>query len=165
MKHISVSLWPLLFFLFAMNAWATETKVTSTAPVTSAARVRLDGGFQNAPQCNLWRAALQEELKTLQYPPGWTITVTCLRSYWDTARRNADSPRTNTAFSKLRGRTTVLNGEIFQQSRPFYRGIIAHELGHIKCDCADEATAERIAWELQHPLESKDSSEAATTGK
>lgn len=140
-----------VLLLLTSPLWARKHKSNPPAGGTNVPhpRIVLDG-IQNMPLCGLHRAALEEELKTLAYPADWTIRVTCGVSYWDTARRTANYPRTSTAFSMLHARVTVLNGEIFKQSEPFYRGIIAHELGHIQCDCADEAVADKIALNLEH---------------
>ena len=105
-------------------------------------------GATRVQDCANQLAALQEELKTLSYPAGWTLAITCTPSYWTNAVRSFRNVRSDTAFTHLPARLTVLNGAIFQQLRPAYRYVIAHELGHIRCDCDDEERANAIAWKL-----------------
>jgi hypothetical protein len=43
----------------------------------------------------------------------------------------------------------VLNGAIFHEFPPRYRHIMAHELAHIQCNCADESYADSLADKLE----------------
>ncbi len=149
MKLIAVVVFfPLLVF----QAWAED--VPSPTTLNSAAprlRIKLFG-VDKVSDCKTQLAELQEELKNLKYPADWTVAVTCTPNYWEDALRSFGYPRTNSAFTLLHAKVTVLNGEIFKELQPVYRRVIAHELGHILCGCDEEATADKIAWDLEKKL-------------
>jgi hypothetical protein len=91
---------------------------------------------------------LQSELKTIVFPDEWTIGVTCNSMTWEAARHRAGSPPTRTAFTGLKPRLTVINAAVFQELEPVYRRTLAHELGHIRCNCASEGRAEDEGQEM-----------------
>ena len=87
---------------------------------------------------------LDRELQSFPFPSDWTLEVACDPVIWQQALRRADFPRTSTAFTGIKPKITVLNGAIFENGATFYRHTLAHELGHIRCQCGDEALAETI---------------------
>ena len=113
-------------------------------------------GVHKQSGCAEQLAALQEELKELQYPDGWQIYVACTGIAWDVLWRKAGGPPTDTAFSSLTGHYTVLNGAIFSGLRNEYRRTVAHELGHIVCGCKDESTANARADAMLTPHRSRE---------
>ena len=114
-------------------------------------------GAKNTADCAGPLTTLQHELEDLQYPPGWTIYVACNPIVWTELRTRADNPPTDTAFTDLKLRYTVLNGAIFQGLPNEYRQTLAHELGHILCSCKDEADAGSRAEALLRPRQPRPS--------
>ena len=90
------------------------------------------------------------EIGKVPFPEGWTIVVACTKMQWVTLQRKADAQDTETAFTNVKGRITVVRGRIFlldKVDRPVHR-VLLHEIGHIRCNCGDEAQAER--WALDY---------------
>jgi hypothetical protein len=106
-------------------------------------------GTRKPGDCKAEGLAVQRELQTLPFPPGWTIAVMCTPARWDLILREADVRNTHAAFTRPKERITILNAAIFHDFPPNYRHIMAHELAHIQCGCADEAVAEKLASELE----------------
>jgi hypothetical protein len=75
------------------------------------------------------------------------VVVACSDSDWHYLQRKADAMGTNHAFTNVKGKTTVVRGELFLNPLigRSVRLILLHELGHITCQCGNEATAERFA--------------------
>jgi hypothetical protein len=107
-------------------------------------------GVARAEQCQYEILALNRELKDLPFPSGWTIAIACTPIAWHESLRNADFPHTDTGFTYIDARTTVLNGAIFHSLQTEYRRTITHELGHIYCKCADEYRANKAAAKLEN---------------
>jgi hypothetical protein len=84
------------------------------------------------------------------YPRDWTVVITCSDSDWHYLQRKADAFGTIDAFTNIKGKTTVIRGEIFLNPRigRSARVVLLHELGHITCQCGDEDTAEEFAQKL-----------------
>ena len=106
-------------------------------------------GVDTVKDCSPQIAALQEELVTLHFPDDWKIGVACSSIGWNSLRKIGDFQKSDSAFTNIRKRSTVVNSEIFNHFRSSYRHVLAHELGHIACDCADEDKAERLAYKLE----------------
>jgi hypothetical protein len=85
---------------------------------------------------------LSSELKVIRFPDDWTIAATCNSVTWEAARHRAGNPPTKTAFTGLKPKITVINAAVFQELEPVYRRTLAHELGHIRCNCSSEGIAE-----------------------
>jgi hypothetical protein len=83
------------------------------------------------------------------YPADWTIDIACTDMEWQRILRMADQHKTNTAFSVLEKKHTIINGAIFRKWRSSYTRTLSHELGHILCNCADEAVAEKLAAKIE----------------
>jgi hypothetical protein len=106
---------------------------------------------------------LDHELQSFPFPINWTLEVACDPVIWQQALRRADLPHTNTAFTGIKPRITVLNGAIFNDGANFYRHTLAHELGHIRCRCGDEAKAEQVGMAFLGSAEYLASLPAVTT--
>jgi hypothetical protein len=108
--------------------------------------------------------AVQKELQTLPFPPGWKIAIMCTPVRWQAITSPLDQPAgTPEAFTVASQRLTVLDGAIFHQFPPHYRHVMAHELAHIQCKCSDEIRAEKLAHNLeQAPAASQDEKTSGT---
>jgi hypothetical protein len=81
------------------------------------------------------------------YPKDWTIVVACSEMDWQYLQCKGDAHDTNHAFTNLKGKITVVRGDMFlnpEMGRP-PRMVLLHELGHITCNCGDEGKAEGFA--------------------
>ncbi len=123
------------------------------AQTTHGVRVLVYGARKIA-DCAAPLKALDAELPTLPFPDDWTIGIVCSAVAWEQIVHIADPPPTDTAFSNLVKRSTVVNADIFRRPRSEYHHTLAHELGHAQCRCADEWKAERFALR-QEALERK----------
>jgi hypothetical protein len=110
--------------------------------------IALDGA-RKPGDCMQEGKAVQQELQTLHFPPGWKIAIVCSPVRWQILTQPMDTPHTPIAFTRPNQRLTALNGAIFHEFPPHYRHILAHELGHIQCNCADEALVEQLASKLE----------------
>jgi hypothetical protein len=89
--------------------------------------------------------ALQREMVLLRFPDEWTVAVTCNSVTWGQAKRRAGNPSTSTAFTGLTSKWTVINSDVVRGLTPIFQHTLAHELGHIRCNCVDESRAEAEA--------------------
>jgi Zn-dependent peptidase ImmA (M78 family) len=105
-------------------------------------------GVKKVEDARMPLKALQTELPSFTFPAGWTIKVVCNPVIWDLLQKKTDQPRAFRAISELHQKVTFLNAAIFEGSRSDYRHTIAHELGHIRCKCSDEAIAEQLAFRI-----------------
>ncbi|MFB3917758.1 MAG: hypothetical protein ACE14M_13580 [Terriglobales bacterium] len=120
-----------------------------TASCFAADRVNIKYyGCADLKHCQVEHDGVMLALQTLHFPNDWTIYIMCSRVHWEDARIKANSPNTRTAFTLLDSRLTVINGAIFGGLPGQYRRILAHELGHIECQCADEEKVQKIAHRL-----------------
>ncbi len=88
-----------------------------------------------------------EEVAKVPFPDGWTVVVACNDIHWQMLQRKADALATNNAFTNVDGQITVVNGRLFLRKtvgRSPHQ-VLLHELGHVLCNCGDEAWAERWA--------------------
>lgn len=109
-------------------------------------------GVPTAEMCTVATKPLLEDLKGIDFPKDWTIAVACTPAIWERLQRKRDDFNTVTAFTNLKGRLTVLNGTIYLEAGPLRgtshwtpRSVLQHELGHILCNCSDEAKADKAA--------------------
>ena len=140
-----------LLVLTSFSALAADKSTTTPEPRVSPEapiRIVLDG-TRHPGDCVKEGKQLQAELQTLRYPPGWTLAIMCTPVRWDSILREADVRNTDAAFTRISERITIFNGDIFREFPPNYRHIMAHELAHITCNCADEGRTEKIAHELE----------------
>jgi len=109
-------------------------------------------GVSAADMCAFATKPLIEDLKGIDFPKDWTIAVACTPAIWERLQRQRDDFNTVTAFTNLKGHLTVLNGRIYLEPVPLRgtwhwtpRRVLRHELGHILCNCDDEAKADKAA--------------------
>ena len=123
----------------------------SVLPVSTSAQHILVVGVKEVSRCEFATDPLIRDLQTVPYPANWTIVVVCDQVAWEQTRRKADALQTNTAFTNLRNRITVINGDIYRAVLPLQgthrnpRTILQHEAGHIICNCDNENTADVAA--------------------
>jgi hypothetical protein len=92
------------------------------------------------------------EVERVPFPQGWTVLVACNEVQWVILQRKADAQDTSYAFTNVKGRITVVRGAMFLRGvtpRTAHR-VLLHEIGHIRCDCDDEAKAEAWAAAYEH---------------
>jgi hypothetical protein len=108
-------------------------------------------GVKTLSECAPILAAARSTLASLRssYPADWTIDIACTDMEWQRIQQMADQHKTNTAFSILEKRHTIINGAIFRGWRSSYRRTLSHELGHILCNCASERVAEQLATKME----------------
>ena len=135
----------LLFVVLASPAFTAKP----AAAQPQAALFIKTFGVKRVQDCGRPVSTLSVELRTLHFPAGWTIAIACTPVAWNESLRLAEYPPTNSAFTSLRARITVLNAVIFARLRSEYRRSIAHELAHILCNCANEVRVEEIARRLE----------------
>ena len=83
----------------------------------------------------------------MPYPTDWSFLLVCTDAEWDTILRRADIRGTDTAFTILPKRTTVLRAKMFIQPLEHgYKNTLWHELGHIQCNCMSEDLANTYAY-------------------
>ena len=83
----------------------------------------------------------------MPYPADWSFLLACTDAEWDAILRRADIRGTDTAFTILPKRTTVLRAKMFiQPLERGYKNTLWHELGHIQCNCMSEDKANTYAY-------------------
>lgn len=109
-------------------------------------------GVRTPDGCAFATKALIQDLKGIDFPKDWTFAVACTPTAWGELERNGDAFGTATAFTNLKGRTTILNGTMYLQSLPLLgtthrtpRSVLEHEYGHILCNCNDVPKADVAA--------------------
>ncbi len=97
-----------------------------------------------AKTCDILAVPVEQELKRLDAPTDWTWVI-LNESDWREAKRMFRT-ESAIAFSVLKLRLSFLNEEYLQQTRPrLPTDVLAHELGHVFCACANERKADRAA--------------------
>lgn len=109
-------------------------------------------GVSRPDLCAFATKPLIQDLNGIGFPKDWTFAVACNETAWKGLQRKWDTFGTATAFTNLEGRITILNGTIYLQSLPLRgtihrtpRIVLEHEYGHLLCNCADEAKADKAA--------------------
>ncbi len=112
----------------------------------------LVAGVLRPEKCAFATKPMIQDLKGIGFPHDWTFVVACSSTAWEKLQRKGNVFGTNTAFTNLKGRMTILNGKIYQQSLPLCgtshrtpKSVLRHEYGHIVCKCNDEARADEAA--------------------
>jgi len=115
-------------------------------------------GTKTVAQCDYAVRPLVSDLNAIGFPRDWTFVVACTPSMWDQLRAKADASATQTAFTNMAGRITVVNGAIYSEPLPLRgtahhtpRIVLQHERGHILCDCGDEREADRFVLDKPAP--------------
>jgi hypothetical protein len=108
-------------------------------------------GVKTLAECAPILESTRAALASLQssYPADWTIDIACTDVEWQRILMMADQHKTNTAFTMLEKKHTIINGAIFRGWRSTYRRTLSHELGHILCNCASESVAEKLAAKME----------------
>ncbi len=105
-------------------------------------------GVDKLADCAAEYQAVQQELATLAYPSNWTVGVVCNQNAWNSLIAFA-RVHTQTGFTNLQKHTTAVNARKFRDSRVRFRHTLAHELGHVTCQCDSEERAEELANRLE----------------
>lgn len=75
--------------------------------------------------------------------PGWTIFVVTSPHFSDPLTKSQKKGVGGTAYTVLETKTTYINSDYLQGATPEQlRRTLLHELGHLVCNCRDEAKAE-----------------------
>jgi hypothetical protein len=121
-------------------------------PVAAPAQKIVVAGVKAVADCAFAAHPLQADLRTTHFPADWTFVLACTPIVWEKLQRTADALETNTGFTNVQGRITVLNARIYLEmpplsgtTHPTARLILRHEHGHILCGCNDEWKADRAA--------------------
>ncbi|MBI4461561.1 MAG: hypothetical protein HY653_01520 [Acidobacteria bacterium] len=94
-------------------------------------------------------------MKQLNAPADWTYVILDGKDWRRASQMFKTEKNTTAAFTVLELRTTFLNAEYVQQRLPRpCLDVLAHELGHITCNCGSEMRARKVADELLAKLES-----------
>jgi hypothetical protein len=112
----------------------------------------LVAGVKQPADCQFATAPLIKDLRGIGFPRDWTIVVACNPIEWQKLQRKGDAFGTNTAYTNLDGRITVVNAEIYRESLLLHgtthstpKLVLEHEHGHVVCQCNDEGQADRAA--------------------
>ena len=115
-------------------------------------------GTKTVAQCDYAVRPLVSDLNAIGFPRDWTFVVACTPFMWDHLRAKADARATQTAFTNVAGRITVVNGAIYLEPLPLHgtahrtpRMVLQHERGHILCNCGDEREADRFVFDEKDP--------------
>jgi len=110
-------------------------------------------GTKTVAECEYAVRPLVSDVDAIGFPSDWTFVVACTPDMWDYFRDRADARATQTAFTNLAGRITVVNGAIYLQPLPLRgtlhrtpRSVLQHERGHLFCNCGDEWKADHSSW-------------------
>ncbi len=121
-------------------------------PVAAPAQKILVAGVKNVADCEFAVRPLQADLRTTHFPREWTFVLACNQIVWEKLQRLADALQTNTGFTNVQGRITVLNARIYLEMPPLSGSVyptpklvLRHELGQIAGGCGDEWKADRAA--------------------
>ena len=128
-------------------AQSTSPKVAVQSEPAVRAPIRTIATLGGSPkQCTFAVLPLLQELRSMPYPSDWNFVLICTDAQWDWALQLADIRGTDTAFTVLSKRTTVLRAAIFIRSfERGYKNTLWHELGHIECNCMSEDKANEYA--------------------
>ena len=121
-------------------------------PVAAPAQKILVAGVKKVADCEFAVRPLRAGLRTVPFPKDWTLVLACNQIVWEKLQRLADAFQTNTGFTNVQGRITVINARIYLEMPPLSGTtyptpnlILQHEYGHIVCRCNDEWKADRAA--------------------
>lgn len=120
-----------------------------TLPLGSAFAQKIQvAGVKKAMDCELVTRPLLADLPAVGFPEDWTIIVACNQEVWRLLQRRANATLTNTAFTQVENRITVINGMMYMETLPLKGSthatplaVLKHEHGHILCNCNDERKA------------------------
>ena len=108
-------------------------------------------GTKTVAECDYAVRPLVSDVIAVGFPRDWSLVVACTPAMWEHLRARADARATQTAFTNLAGRITVVNGAIYLEPLPLRgtvhrtpRIVLQHERGHIFCNCGEEWKADRF---------------------
>jgi hypothetical protein len=108
----------------------------------------------NVKTCDLLAEPLEAELRMLKAPAEWTWVILDGEDWRRASRMFKTEKITTAAFTVLELRTTFFSADYVQRRRPRpCVDVLAHELGHIACNCGSEMKAEKTADELIAQME------------
>ena len=128
-----------------MSAFRTAASILIVSLCTQAAGLLKVWATDKA--CPAMTTAVSE-IARVPFPQGWAVLVACNEMQWEKLQRRADAQATQSAFTNVTGKITVVRGTIFLQTvgARSARRVLLHEIGHIQCNCGDEWEAE--AWAI-----------------
>ena len=100
-----------------------------------AANAKPTATIQTAGDCKAYALATQRAMVQLKDVPRVRVIVVCSDVLWHRLQAKADAERTNTAFTNIRERLTVLRGSVTEDPIELRR-VLAHEFDHIRCQCS-----------------------------
>jgi hypothetical protein len=148
MRQLLCSCAVMCLFCISIAAQNTAPTTSSTTAHVEPIHIILDGAHKPG-ECMVEGRAVDREVRELQYPAGWTVAIMCTPVRWEEILQQVNPPRTDAAFTRISQRITVVNGAIFHEFPSHARHILAHELAHIQCNCADEYRVEKLAFTLE----------------
>ena len=151
MKRLLVLLGVLLVFSLADRCIGQSSDPAVNVQGTLAAPhlVRTIATLGGSPkQCAFAVEPLIQELRSMPYPADWNFLLVCTDAEWEMILRMADIRNTDTAFTVLPKRTTILRAKMFiHPLERGYKNTLWHELGHIRCNCVSEDRASKYAYD------------------
>jgi len=150
-KTLELYIASLFFLTLASSSIAqlTNANIPTQSDVKARTTLRTISTLGGSPkQCAFAVQPLLEELRSMPYPADWNFLVACTDAEWDRVLRMADIRATDTAFTILPKRTTVLRAAIFIRTlERGYKNTLWHELGHIDCNRMSEDSANGYAYQ------------------
>jgi hypothetical protein len=96
-------------------------------------------------ECKATAEALVTTVSPLAYPKDWTFYVSCSPATWTAIQQKYGMQREDFAFTDRAKHVTILNGDMFKQTRIAPTFVMRHELGHFVCETQNENTADLYA--------------------
>lgn len=98
---------------------------------------------------------LLAEIKTMDFPDGWTFVVVCTDVEWDGLTRKIERlKQTDTAATIPQNKMTIVRGAIFTHTFGHgYRFTLLHELGHVLGNTMEEGKADKYAFDHMKVLQ------------
>jgi hypothetical protein len=88
-------------------------------------------------------------LNTFPNPANWQVVVVCTPQAWQHYRAMFGAEATQSAFTIRSHRITIVNAAMYDEKPESQsRFILAHEAGHLICNCDDEDKADKEAEKL-----------------
>ena len=115
MKRLLVLLGVLLVFSLADRCigQSTDPAVNVQGTLAAPRLVRTIATLGGSPkQCAFVVDPIIQELRSMPYPADWSFLLVCTDAEWETILRMADIRNTDTAFTVLPKRTTILRAKM-----------------------------------------------------
>ena len=131
------------------NSLALSFLLTIAVTVPATAQTVLCSKTMNPKSCDLLSEPAEAVLRVLEAPADWIWVILDGKDWRRASRMFKTEKNTTAAFTVLEMRTTFLSADYVQRMRPrLPTEVLAHELGHIACNCRSEMTARRIGGNL-----------------